>query len=435
MPPKKKADGPSKKTEQKKKEKVIEDKTFGLKNKKGAKQQRFITQVEKQVKYGNQKASKAQAQMEAERNKKKEDKKKELDELNALFRPVAQTVNRGVDPKSVLCAFFKQGQCGKGEKCKFSHDLNINRKGEKRNLYEDVRADEDNMADWDEAKLEEVVKKKHGKESQNKTTIICKFFLEAVENSKYGWFWTCPNGGDSCMYRHALPPGFVLKKDQKKEEKKEKITIEELVEKERAALGHNTTKVTLETFLKWKERKRREKVAILEADQDKKKTDFKQGKLFGISGRQMFEFNPDLVNEDDDDAGDGVLIRENNEEEEVPVVDLDDGNVTAMAKEADGTGTQMTEEQQNARIQQIQKDAKNTVEEEEGKKLDIAGALPEENGGSGDKETSSTDAAIAAAVAATVNGEIADVPIDEDLFAGDDIDALDEDLDTLDLSD
>ena len=48
----------------------------------------------------------------------------------------------GVDPKSVVCAFFKQGQCGKGAKCKFSHDLNVSRKGEKRNLYEDVRGDE-----------------------------------------------------------------------------------------------------------------------------------------------------------------------------------------------------------------------------------------------------------------------------------------------------
>merc|ERR1712117_512117 len=52
MPPKKAANAPSKKTEQKKKEKVIEDKTFGLKNKKGSKQQKFIAQVEKQVKSG-----------------------------------------------------------------------------------------------------------------------------------------------------------------------------------------------------------------------------------------------------------------------------------------------------------------------------------------------------------------------------------------------
>ena len=42
-----------------------------------------------------------------------------------------------MDPKSVLCAFFKQGACTKGDKCKFSHDLAIERKAEKRSLYDD----------------------------------------------------------------------------------------------------------------------------------------------------------------------------------------------------------------------------------------------------------------------------------------------------------
>uniref|UniRef100_A0A9L0THJ3 Zinc finger CCCH-type containing 15 n=1 Tax=Equus caballus TaxID=9796 RepID=A0A9L0THJ3_HORSE len=55
MPPKKQAQaGGSKKAEQKKKEKIIEDKTFGLKNKKGAKQQKFIKAVTHQVKFGQQ---------------------------------------------------------------------------------------------------------------------------------------------------------------------------------------------------------------------------------------------------------------------------------------------------------------------------------------------------------------------------------------------
>lgn len=36
----------------------LQDKTFGLKNKKGAKQQTFIKSVQHQVKYGNQKATK-----------------------------------------------------------------------------------------------------------------------------------------------------------------------------------------------------------------------------------------------------------------------------------------------------------------------------------------------------------------------------------------
>jgi len=38
----------------------LQDKTFGLKNKKGAKTQKFIAQVEKQVKSGNQPAKKDQ---------------------------------------------------------------------------------------------------------------------------------------------------------------------------------------------------------------------------------------------------------------------------------------------------------------------------------------------------------------------------------------
>ncbi|KAG5463546.1 MAG: LOW QUALITY PROTEIN: hypothetical protein BJ554DRAFT_6594, partial [Olpidium bornovanus] len=50
----------------------------------------------------------------------------------------------GTDPKSVLCNYFKAGQCTKGSKCKFSHDLNIERKAEKKDLYSDDRiANED----------------------------------------------------------------------------------------------------------------------------------------------------------------------------------------------------------------------------------------------------------------------------------------------------
>ena len=42
-----------------------------------------------------------------------------------------------VHPKSILCEFYKAGQCAKGYKCKFSHDLNIQRKGEKIDIYSD----------------------------------------------------------------------------------------------------------------------------------------------------------------------------------------------------------------------------------------------------------------------------------------------------------
>jgi hypothetical protein len=26
------------------------------------------------------------------------------------------------------------------------------------------------------------------------TTIICKYFLEALDKEIYGWFWVCPGG-------------------------------------------------------------------------------------------------------------------------------------------------------------------------------------------------------------------------------------------------
>ena len=41
-----------------------------------------------------------------------------------LFKAVVQVqkVPFGVDPKTVLCQYFKVGQCSKGDKCKFSHD-------------------------------------------------------------------------------------------------------------------------------------------------------------------------------------------------------------------------------------------------------------------------------------------------------------------------
>lgn len=47
-----------------------------------------------------------------------------------------------------------------------------------------------------------------------RSKIVCKFFLEAVEKDKYGWKWHCPNG-DTCKYKHCLPPGYILKKDEK----------------------------------------------------------------------------------------------------------------------------------------------------------------------------------------------------------------------------
>jgi hypothetical protein len=76
---------------------------------------------------------------------KKEEEAKKKEELAQIFKPVTQQqkVAAGVDPKSILCQFFKQGLCTKGAKCKFSHDVAIQRKAEKIDLYTDQREAEE----------------------------------------------------------------------------------------------------------------------------------------------------------------------------------------------------------------------------------------------------------------------------------------------------
>ncbi|CAJ1066773.1 zinc finger CCCH domain-containing protein 15 [Xyrichtys novacula] len=438
MPPKKPAPpGGNKKTQEKKKEKIIEDKTFGLKNKKGAKQQKFIKNVTQQVKYGQQSARQA-TQADADKTNKKADKKKELDELNELFKPVvaAQKVSKGVDPKSVLCAFFKQGQCTKGDKCKFSHDLLMERKCEKRSVYVDERDEDlekDTMENWDEKKLEEVVNKKHGEAEKKKakTQIVCKYFLDAIENNKYGWFWVCPGGGDTCMYRHALPPGFVLKKDKKKEEKEEEISLEELIENERAALGPDVTRITLETFLAWKKRKRQEKVDKAREEMEKKKADFKAGKSLVISGREVFEFRPELVDDDDAEATDTRYASSDEEDDDVEEIDTSEVQDIDLSRfvpqEVDNTGITVASTDRFASRSTTQR--KETENEEqlngacggtEANGLSGAEGGGEDGGGEDEEEEEDEDE---------------EVPVDENLFTGEDLEELDEELNTLALED
>ena len=83
MPP-----GVSKKTVDKQKAKVIEDKTFGLKNKnRSAKVQAFVQSVAKSVKQGNPDERKHNAELEAKR-KAKEEKKAFEEEMQKLFKTV-----------------------------------------------------------------------------------------------------------------------------------------------------------------------------------------------------------------------------------------------------------------------------------------------------------------------------------------------------------
>ncbi|CAN7096165.1 unnamed protein product [Brassica rapa subsp. narinosa] len=85
---------------------------------------------------------------------------------------------------------------------------------------------------------------------------VCKYFLDAVEKKQYGWFWACPNGDKECHYRHALPPGYILKSQMKAllEEESQKMPVEEEIENEHAKLK-TATQMTPALFMEWKKKK------------------------------------------------------------------------------------------------------------------------------------------------------------------------------------
>ncbi|MBA0677422.1 hypothetical protein Goari_018832, partial [Gossypium aridum] len=155
----------------------------------------------------------------------------------------------GVDPKSILCEFYKAGQCVKGFKCKFSHDLNVQRKGEKIDIYSDKR-DQETMEDWDQATLEKVVESKGKEYQQNKPTDIALI-----------------------------------------EEESEKTPIEDEIENQRAKLK-TSTPMTPELFMEWKKKK------IAERDEGLAAQSAERAKNDRMSGRELFMSDASLFVDD-----------------------------------------------------------------------------------------------------------------------------------------
>jgi len=221
----------------------------------------------------------------------------------------------GVDPKSVLCEFFRAGQCAKGFKCKFSHDPAVERKAVKADVFTDRRdggggSDDEGMDDWDQDTLEDVVKRRHGTEAApaNRTDIICKFFLDAVERRQYGWFWQCPNGNKECKYRHALPPGYVLKSQMKEllaAEAAAAPSVEEAIEEARSKVDAKTP-ITEAVFRAWQDAQAAAKKAAAASDAAER------AKKGALTGREIFAL--DGFEAEDDAGASAAYERERDEE-------------------------------------------------------------------------------------------------------------------------
>jgi len=415
MPPKK-GGNVNKKTEVKKKEKIIEDKTFGLKNKKGGKAQKFIEQVNKQVHTGGKVNTWAQDQEKKRAAEKKKAKEAELREMELLFgKAVTAKGNKiMIDPKA------------KSKKAQIYAEGSGKSKDPKSKDAKDGKEEDKGMEDWTEEQLREAVDKKHGKEKNKATTTdkICNEFIKAVETKKYGWFWECPKG-PNCKYRHILPEGFVLeseKKALKAAEKKNQISLEDLIERERAALGPNQTKITLETFSVWKAKKKAEKKAALDKDIKEKSKKAKAGQVKGLTGRELFAFEAN-VGGDDEEAEDIVIEREQDEDDpDVKVHEINDDffNTPSSALHLSKGAIPST----------VAENRFDYLDAATLKVAEDAAKAGEAEGGDGDKAAPSEATKAGDASAAKPALEV-----DEDLFGDDDLDDIDAELGDMALED
>jgi len=133
-------------------------------------------------------------------------------------------------------------------------------------------------------------------------------------------------------------------------------------------------------------------------EEEQKKRDYKSGKQFGISGREMFSFNPELADDGDMDDGDTAFDsyarEEDDDDNAVEYKELDFDALGLVAQEVDGTGTVATDD-----------------------RLKGAAAEPEP-----EEQASAQDVVDA-------------TPFNENLFLDEDLEGLDEQLNDLDLDD
>ncbi|SJK86399.1 Zinc finger CCCH domain-containing protein 11 [Babesia microti strain RI] len=262
MPPKQ--DNANQKSLEKAKQKILEDKTFGLKNKNKSKAvQKHIKGLQQQI---TGKPAPDSAKWQSQLHKEKEEKKKQ-EQHKALIQSLFRDTK---DIKNLSKNAAKQ-----------TYDPKKSRMDQKIDYYIDQR-------------LQKQSDSSMSTELSFETDIVCKHFTEAIKSNKYGWFWVCPNGGDDCKYRHSLPKDYVFPDEQEVVEEVNE-TLEDKIDRERHELVTNGELLTLDVFLRWKEGKSSGK-------------DDSATKL--TTGKDLYILDPSLFM-DDDKAVDGLGYGEN----------------------------------------------------------------------------------------------------------------------------
>lgn len=174
------------------------------------------------------------------------------------------------------------------------------------------------------------------------------------------------------------------------------------------------TKVTLESFLLWKKRKIMEKKEKLCKEEEQKKKDYKSGKQFGLSGKEMFSFNPELADDGDMEDGDAVFDYARSDDEEDDAFEYKELDLEALslaAQEVDGTGTVATAD----RLQAPAKAPDGSTDSDD------------------DEDNPSSSSSGASSSRRKANGDTDATPINENLFLDEDLAGLDDELNDLDL--
>lgn len=400
MPPK------ASKSEQKQREKIAVDKTFGMKNKNKSKVvQKYIQNINQNVKVGTG------GKTDAEERKAKETKQKEMANkalMNSLFNMSTDKKGRAFDPAAKKKAKQEEDEAIAAGK-KLNDEL---RKEIIEGIANSIRLSDAKkgvrMSELGGHAIINALKQKHAD-----TFRILQLLLFIKANDAV--FWVSDPDDNNPIIR--------CKEDVDAEVEPDERPIEEIIEERRRALPPGGTPVTKESFQAWKEKREADRLAQIEAERAAS-TSKKANKSAGLSGKDLFHFDASLFVDD----ADAVSADEYDDRPEDPPDSDNEGGAAARGDKGQASDGEEAEPEAD---DGEGSDAEEQVEETGGAASSSAAASSTAAAGqSGDRSAGSRKQAVTgeADAAAASNSDAGAVPINKELFMAD-VDDLPDDFD------